>query len=150
MNLRVPPLVWVLLAGALMWLVDAGFPGLRFETPKLRVILIPLWLAGTALIATAIIQFARLKTTANPLEPEKSTSLSTNGIYQFTRNPMYLGMAVLLLSWVIFLGNPLNLVSLAGFVFVITRWQIKPEEAALRGLFGEEYETYCRNVRRWI
>lgn len=145
-----PPLVWVLLIGALMWLVNAGFPGLRFEPPNLRAILIPLWLAGIAIIAVAIIQFARLKTTANPLEPEKSTSLSTNGIYRFTRNPMYLGMAVLLLTWGVFLGNPLNLVSLAGFVFVITQWQIKPEEAALRGLFGDEYEMYCRRVRRWI
>ena len=107
-------------------------------------------LIGAGFVVTAIVQFARLKTTVSPLSPDKTSSLATGCVYRITRNPMYLGLAIMLLGWGIHLGNPVNLLCIAAFMFILTKWQIKPEEAALRHLFGEEFEAYCRRVRRWI
>lgn len=150
MKNKIPPPLWFILTGALMWLVDGQTPGFKFAFPYLvesRNIVV---LTGVAFVLIAIIQFAKLKTTISPLDPSISTSLSTGGVYRITRNPMYLGLAIILLGWGIHLGNPVNLLCIAAFMFVITKWQIKSEEKALRDLFGEEYEAYCRKVRRWI
>jgi len=147
---RVPPPLWMVLTGALMWLVDRVTPAFHFSVPYLVETRTLVTLVGVAFVVVAIIQFAKLKTTVNPLEPHKSTSLSTDGVYRITRNPMYLGLAIMLLGWGIHLGNPLNLLCITGFMVLITKWQIKPEEAALRDLFGKEFDDYCRRVRRWI
>lgn len=150
MKNKVPPPLWMILTGALMWLVDERVQSLHFSVPYLVEARTFVTLIGAAFVVIAIVQFAKLKTTVNPLEPHKSTSLSTNGVYRITRNPMYLGLALMLVGWGLHLGNPLNLICIAGFVILMTQWQIKPEEAALRDLFGEEYKVYCRKVRRWI
>lgn len=72
------------------------------------------------------------------------------GPYRFTRNPMYLGMVLILLAWCLWLGNAAALLALAAFVGYITRFQIVPEERALAGRFGAAYEDYRRRVRRWV
>jgi len=140
----------MVLTGALMWLVDDLFASFHLSVPYQFETRTLVTLTGIAFVVIAIVQFAKLKTTVNPLEPQKSTSLSTGGVYRITRNPMYLGLAIILLGWCIHLGNPLNLLCIAGFILLLTQLQIKPEEAALRKLFGEEYEAYCSRVRRWI
>jgi protein-S-isoprenylcysteine O-methyltransferase Ste14 len=63
---------------------------------------------------------------------------------------MYLGLALMLVGWGIHLGSPVNILFIAAFMYYMTLFQIRPEEDALRGLFGEEYEDYCRKVRRWV
>ena len=63
---------------------------------------------------------------------------------------MYLGMLLILIGWGIWLGQPLNIVPILLFIWVINEAQIKPEERALREIFGEEYDAYCAKVRRWI
>jgi protein-S-isoprenylcysteine O-methyltransferase Ste14 len=59
-------------------------------------------------------------------------------------------MATLLLAWAVYLSNVAALAGLALFVAYINRFQIEPEERALRARFGEEFDTYCRGVRRWL
>ena len=63
---------------------------------------------------------------------------------------MYLGFALLLLAWGLFLENLAALLGVAAFVLYMNRFQIAPEERALEARFGAEYSRYCARVRRWI
>jgi len=86
----------------------------------------------------------------SPLEPEAATSLVTGGIYRYTRNPMYVGFAALLLGWAVYLAVPWVLLGPVAFILFITRFQIIPEERALSSKFGRQYGEYQERVRRWL
>lgn len=106
--------------------------------------------AALAVMAVAIGQFARSRTTIDPLHLDKTRVLVASGIFRVTRNPMYLALALILAAWAVWLGNAAGVVLIAAFVAYIDRLQIAPEERALRTKFGEEFEAYARKVRRWI
>ena len=89
-------------------------------------------------------------TTVDPLRPARASGLVTSGPNRVTRNPMYVGMAGALVAHALIRGGWATVLPVAAFVAVIDRVQIRPEEAALRELFGEEYDAYCRRVRRWL
>ncbi len=105
---------------------------------------------GVLVILISVIQFFITKTTVDPLNPKKTSNLVTNGVYKFTRNPMYLGMLLFLLAFGLKLGNAFNTLIAAGFVSYMNRFQIKPEEEVLREMFGKEYNIYCKLTRRWF
>ena len=111
---------------------------------------IGLGVAGVTLAVFAVGLFARDKTTVHPETPEKATTLVMDGVYRFTRNPMYLGMFLVLLGWAIYLGNAASLLVAFIFVLYINRFQISREEAALTANFGEAYLAYKSRVRRWL
>ena len=147
---RIPPPAWMLLFAAAMWALDRYWPiATIIAAPWTRI---GWWLMAAAPLApvSAIIQFRRAGTTANPLDDAKVTALVTDGIYGWTRNPMYLGLSVLLLGWAIHLGTLSPFVLPPLFVVLITQIQIVPEEHALRERFGEDYARYCRDVSRWL
>ena len=79
-----------------------------------------------------------------------STSLVTSGVYRITRNPMYVGMTLFLSAWAIYLSALLPIFGPLVFVGYITRFQIQPEERALKTHFGEAYVDYAARVRRWL
>jgi len=106
--------------------------------------------AGVLLDLLSLRQFRKAQTTVNQLSPEKASSLVRTGVFSHSRNPMYVGLVLILFGWAVWLAALSNLVVLALFVLAITEWQIKPEEAVLRSLFGQEYSDYCSSVRRWI
>ena len=62
---------------------------------------------------------------------------------------MYLGHAMLLLGWAMWLGQPLALACVAAYALWIDRWQIPAEEHFLRARFGADYDAYRQRVRRW-
>lgn len=98
----------------------------------------------------AIHRFGHAGTTVSPHQPQDASVLVTDGIYAWTRNPMYLGLSVALAGWAVSLGA---LSAFAGpllFVPLIVRVQIVPEEHALRQRFGREYADYCARVNRWL
>lgn len=107
-------------------------------------------LLGVAIALAGVISFRKASTTVNPLKPETASSLITSGIFQYTRNPMYLGMSVAILGFAILLGSWLSLLGDVAFVLFIERFQIKPEEAALTQCFGEQFAQYKTHVRRWL
>jgi protein-S-isoprenylcysteine O-methyltransferase Ste14 len=108
-------------------------------------------MASAAITPTmACFQFWRAHTTINPLRPENATTLVTSGVYAWTRNPMYLGLSVLLLGWAIRLGTLIPLVLAPLFIPLIQLVQVRPEEDALRMRFGRAYAGYCRRVNRWL
>jgi protein-S-isoprenylcysteine O-methyltransferase Ste14 len=98
----------------------------------------------------AFFQFWRAHTTINPLKPESATTLVTSGVYALTRNPMYLGLSVLLFGWAINLGTLTPLALAPLFIPLVRHVQIRPEEHALEAKFGEAYAGYCRRVNRWV
>jgi len=146
----VPPPLWMVFFAAMMWALDRYCPiATLIAAPWNRLGWGVIAIAPVAPI-TAMIQFRRAHTTVNPVDLGKSTALVTDGIYRWTRNPMYLGLSVLLLGWAIRLGTLSPLVIPPLFVTFITQFQILPEERALRGHFGDSYEQYCRQVGRWL
>ncbi|QRY77723.1 isoprenylcysteine carboxylmethyltransferase family protein [Pseudomonas sp. PDNC002] len=143
---RIPPPLVAIISGLLMWLAA---PTLAPLGGRLWLAL-PVVLAGVAVCLAGVASFRRARTTVNPLKPESASSLVIAGIYQYTRNPMYLGFAIILLGWCVFLGSTLALIGVALFVLYINHFQIRPEERALRELFGAEFDAFCARVRRWV
>lgn len=115
----------------------------------------PLPAAGAAAIGLLLMLWAaatlwRARTTLNPVQPERAGRLVTHGPFAHSRNPIYLGDALLLLGWALWLGDWSALLGLAGFVVWIDRLQIAAEERALTQRFGDAYRQYCAQVRRWL
>lgn len=150
LELKIPPLVQVLIMGALMWLVAA----------LSRELLLPLalrwWAAallmafGVALVLASAWQFRRAGTTLNPIDPGTASSLVTSGVYRISRNPIYAGFLLCLCGWGCYLANPYALLGPVIFILYMNRFQIQPEERALQQRFGQEFDAYCRLVRRWF
>ena len=109
-----------------------------------------LLILGLIIFISAVKSFREQKTTVNPLKPKQASSLVTSGIFRFSRNPMYLGMLIILLS-ISFKFNLLGgmIISLLFFIF-ITKFQILPEEEAMNELFGDKFTKYSDTTRRWI
>jgi protein-S-isoprenylcysteine O-methyltransferase Ste14 len=105
---------------------------------------------GIAIAVAAFVRFRKVGTTVNPMDPSKASHLVTDGVYGLSRNPMYLGLMLLLIGWAVWLGSASAWLIPPLFMIVITVVQIIPEEKALGHLFGEHYLSYRRNVARWI
>jgi len=84
------------------------------------------------------------------LYPDQASNLVTTGIYQYTRNPMYLGLLLILFSIGWYLQNLASMFVLPIYVWFISKYQIIPEEEALQKVFGQDYKNYQDRVRRWI
>lgn len=150
MHLKVPPVVVFLIAAGLLsagaWLL----PALNFAAPGRTVLAVVLAVAGMVPGGQAVAAFVKRKTTVDPRTPERAAVLVSDGIYRFSRNPMYLGLACLLMALALYLGTLTAVVIVPGFVWYLTEFQIRPEEDSLRKIFGEAYEHYQAKVRRWI
>jgi protein-S-isoprenylcysteine O-methyltransferase Ste14 len=150
LELRIPPPVVGLIVAAGMWSV-AQIPPI-LQLPKL--VQLPgatiLALLGVAVAIGGVVSFHRAKTTVNPLKPETSAALVSTGVYSFSRNPMYLGMALVLFAWSVYLSSIWSLAGPVLFALYITRFQIVPEERVLDALFGASFADYKRRVRRWF
>ncbi|WP_439633663.1 methyltransferase family protein [Glycocaulis sp.] len=147
---RIPPPLVVLVSGALGWGLMALTPGLSMGFPGQAAFGLLVAALGVAIAAAGILAFQKARTTVSPIDPRAASTLVVTGIYNYTRNPMYLGMAAMLLGWTIILGHPSGLVGIAFFVAYINHFQIRPEERALQALFGDGFTAYCARVRRWI
>jgi protein-S-isoprenylcysteine O-methyltransferase Ste14 len=139
-----------LLVAAAMW--GAAFLSLP-STPNgaLRYGLAVLFFLLAALFgAPAVRAFVKARTTIDPVNIDRASTIVTTGVYRFTRNPMYVAMTWLLLSWAIYLAAPLSFAGPLLFVLYITRLQIIPEERAMAAKFGADYLDYKSRVRRWL
>ena len=147
---KVPPPVAGVLTATLMWCVATLGPQFQLA-PGVRDFAIALLaVAGVAFDLLGLAAFHRAGTTFNPLKPERASALVTGGVYRITRNPMYVGMCLLLLAWAVYLSALLPFAGPIIFVLYITRFQIQPEERVLKNIFGEDYTAYAARVRRWL
>jgi protein-S-isoprenylcysteine O-methyltransferase Ste14 len=103
-----------------------------------------------ALAASAAGAFRRSGTTVEPFDPSRASVLVTSGANQVSRNPMYVGMAGVLVAHALWRGSWRALLPVVGFVAYIDRVQVAAEERALRERFGADYEAYVAAVPRWI
>lgn len=138
-----------LVTAALMWGIARFGPQLPVADTARGLVAVLLLAAGLAVAIAGVLHFRRARTTVNPLRPEQATSMVTNGVYRWSRNPMYLGMLLVLAAWAAWLGSLLALAGLPLFVAYMARFQIVPEERALAARFPDEFARYARSVRRW-
>lgn len=150
LELRIPPMIVLVLLGAVMWSLASLSPELQSEYAGRVPLAIAIALVGTAVVLAALREFKRHQTTPDPTRPETSTAVVRSGIYRFSRNPMYLGMLLWLIAWAVKLSNPIAPIGPIVFVLYMNRFQIAPEERTLAQRFGAPYEEYLRSVRRWI
>jgi protein-S-isoprenylcysteine O-methyltransferase Ste14 len=147
-----PPIVMLLSMVFALLLSQRGLGFMQQQFADVSNIMWPLifLIAGISLDLLGIKEFLAQQTTVNPLDPTQSTILVVSGIFQLTRNPMYLGMLLVLLGWGDFLDNFLAYSGALFFFVYITAFQIKPEEAVMLAKFGEPFKQYCQSVRRWL
>ncbi|NYZ67489.1 isoprenylcysteine carboxylmethyltransferase family protein [Endozoicomonas sp. SM1973] len=138
----------MIIFAVLMYFVDTLFPSAGVAGHYLMTLVLAI--TGVIFIFAGVLHFLQAKTTVNPTAPEESSSLVTHGIYSITRNPMYVGFAILLMGWSVLLSNVYSLLLVFGFICYLNRYQIKAEEQALENLFGEKYLTYKKRVSRWL
>lgn len=127
----------------------------HFIIPVIQIIYMPWKLSGLVLIIVGIYlnlsadnNFKRNSTTVKPFQ--ESNALIVNGVFKFTRNPMYLGMTLILLGESILLGTLSTFIIPVLFLLIMQYRFIKTEESMLKETFGEEYIKYQQCTRRWM
>ena len=141
------PPVWMLGFGAAAWVAAKVVPFASFSGPPARTAGLAIAAAGIALAVWASVHFARSRTTIEPRE--QPTTLLATGPFRINRNPIYTGMALVLLGWAIGLGALSAILAVLPFPWVIDRRFVRGEEALLRETFGAEAEAYIAETRRW-
>ena len=148
--LKVPPVAQVIITAAAMYGVSKMVPALTFSLNGSTALAVGLGVMGLSLGIMGVTQFRIAQTTPNPQALEKVSSLVTSGVYQYSRNPMYVGLVLILLGWAFYLFHFLAFVLLPIFILYMTRFQIQPEEQMMARKFGKTYQDYLNKVRRWI
>ena len=148
MSNKIPPPIVTLFFGLCIYLSRPYFPEFSFSI--LNSLSTISFVLGIAVFATAVSSFKRQNTTVNPISIEKASSLVVNGVFKYSRNPMYLGMLFILLGLTFKFNLIGGLFFTSIFMLFITIFQIKPEEIAMEKLFDQEWKNYTKNVRRWL
>tara|TARA_X000001036_G_C20612434_1_gene779550 strand:+ start:821 stop:1267 length:447 start_codon:yes stop_codon:yes gene_type:complete len=148
MNNKIPPPIITLICGLGIYFSRPLFP--KYNYISIDIIAASFLLLGIIILITAVLSFKRQSTTISPLQPEKASYLVVSGIFKYSRNPMYLGMLLILISMTIKFNFVGGILIIFGFITFITKFQIIPEEIALERLFGKEFTRYKKKTKRWI
>ncbi|MDC3113249.1 isoprenylcysteine carboxylmethyltransferase family protein [Gammaproteobacteria bacterium] len=148
MSNKIPPPIVTLFFGICIYLSRPYFPEFSFSI--LNSLSTISFVLGITVFASAVSSFKRQNTTVNPISIEKASSLVVNGVFKYSRNPMYLGMLFILLGLTFKFNLIGGLLFTSLFMIFISIFQIKPEEAAMEKLFDQEWRDYIKNVRRWL
>ena len=150
---RIPPPLVMVPFGSGMWgiqritsTLSTGAPGIAVTYLTVGVFLV----VGLFFSISGVVSFRQAKTTVNPLKPESATSLVTSGIYQHSRNPMYVGFVLYLCAWAAYLNSIWSIGLIVLFATYLHRFQILPEEKALERIFGQDFINYKGQVRAWL
>ncbi|QLB20916.1 protein-S-isoprenylcysteine methyltransferase [Vespertiliibacter pulmonis] len=146
MAIKIPPPILFLLFSVIIFI----FPNITQPTIFYRFLAVIFAIFGIAVSFLGIVAFHQKRTTVDPLDLNKTTELVIHGIYRFTRNPMYIGLACLLITLALWLGNVLALVNVWFFGCILTKFQIIPEEKILMQKFGKRFTHYQQRVPRWL
>jgi protein-S-isoprenylcysteine O-methyltransferase Ste14 len=151
LELKIPPVAVFLAFAAAMWLIPYRIPtATNFYFSFRMPISLIMTFAGAFFAVAGIFAFRKSHTTVNPIKPETASKIVANGVYRFSRNPMYVGLLFVLAALAVWLCSPLAFLFLPAFVMYMNRFQILPEERALRAKFGSEFNAYKMSVRRWL
>lgn len=143
------PPVWLALAVFITWWIGALQPAaISLDLPVLDLLGGGLVGGGLVLMLLAVIEMGKRRTTVIPhLE---ASHLVTTGIFSRTRNPIYLGDALVLAGLALRWDAPFALLLVPVFMGIITQRFILPEENRLRRKFHDDFARYCENTRRWV
>ncbi|MBO1518529.1 methyltransferase family protein [Oceanisphaera pacifica] len=149
-----PPVMVAFIMGG-MWLSQTYLllnnqPIKHFLNGALLPLVLGLVAFAIAIMVVAAWQFRQANTTLLPFAPEQTQQLVTKGIFRYSRNPIYVGDACIVLAWGLWLGHWAHLIGLVLFVIYMNKVQIALEERALMGKFGATYHHYCQRVRPWL
>ena len=148
MNNKIPPPIVTLVFGLAIYFSRSIFPDL--SNAIFNIISMLLIILGPFILISAVRSFKVHQTTINPINIDKATSQVESGTFKYSRNPMYLGMALILLS-ISFKFNPIGGIFFTLlFAIYITRFQIIPEEAVMEKLFSDDFQKYKSKTRMWI
>lgn len=150
LELKIPPLVLSVIFAAAIIAVGEYAPFANQPFPGHRWVAIASVSIGIAIAVAGVVQFRIAKTSVNPLDPSRASRIVESGVFRFSRNPMYLGMAIGLFGVAAWRSTLLGYALVPLFCMYLTEFQIKPEERALRAVFGNEFLVYLAKVRRWI
>ena len=150
LELKIPPPIVTAIFALGMWAVSSLRPLLPVPALVRISIALAILLIGIGFSMAGMASFSRAKTTVNPLKPETTTSLVSSGVYRITRNPMYVGMLLVLVAWAIYLSSVWTWFGPLALSLYLTQFQIKPEERVLTKMFGSEFDAYKAKVRRWL
>ena len=150
LELRIPPVIVMLLVGTAMWAAAQVIPSVEAPLPMRAGLAIALGVSGLLVALAGVFVFRRAGTTLHPQRPESSSAVIRSGVFACSRNPMYLGMLLVLLAWAAWLANVASLALAFAFVAYLNRFQIRPEERVLAARFGAAYTEYLAQVRRWL
>ena len=148
MKNTIPPPIVTLICALLIYLSKPIFTELIIKYSNLISLVFLIF--GLVIIIISFQRFKKEKTTINPINIEKASSLVTGGIFKYSRNPMYLGMLLILISITIRFNIYGGILIVGFFVYFITYFQILPEEKAMLKLFGEDFINYKNETRRWF
>lgn len=150
LKLKIPPAIITLIIATAMWWID------QYLVFSWAIFGAMWWVSfmfvgiGGVFGLLGLIQFYTSSTSIDPHKPEKTSRLVTNGIYSISRNPMYVGLLLMLVGYGFYLGSGLTFAMLPLFVGYMNRYQIIPEEKVMEEKFGAEYQKYKGEVRRWL
>lgn len=150
LEFKIPPVLHFAVTGGAMYMVAKQLPKFDYLLTGSKVLASVVAISGITLGVKGVIEFKKEQTTPNPHTPDKATALVTQGVYQYSRNPMYFGLLTVLIAWGLYLSNLLAFMLLPLFIMSMNRLQIKPEERVLAEKFGKAYKAYTAKVRRWI
>ncbi len=142
-----PPVYLLVTIIAMAW-VNYIFPFINFFEGNIRYMGFMVILGGIAIILIAARLFNKADTPIRPFK--KPETLITDGLYKFSRNPVYLGMIVILIGFGMFLGSLTSFLVIPAFIWAIQTNFIILEEQLLLNTFGKEYADYLSRVRRWL
>ena len=148
MNNKIPPRILALICALRIYFSRPLFSEKIYVYNN--IISISFFFFGTAFLVLAVLSFKKQKTTISPLHPEKASVLVISNVFKYSRNPMYLGMLFILISLSIRYNIIGGIIAISIFIFLITKFQIKPEEVQMEKLFGEKYAQYKKRTRMWI
>ena len=147
-TIKIPPPILVLILTSSVY-----FSSTKLELiymPYRQIVSVIILIIGLFILISPVVNFIKSKTTVNPVKFKNVNRLVTNGIYRYSRNPMYLGMILIIISTTVYYLNFISVFSPLIFYIWINKFQINREEIFLEDKFGNEYLKYKSKTRRWI
>ena len=148
MKNKIPPPIVTFFFGLCIYFSQEYFPESNLEF--LTILSYIFYFAGLSTLILAVSLFKKQNTTVNPIKIENASSLVTSGIFEYSRNPMYLGMALILFGLAIMFNLIGGIMFTLLFTMYITKFQIRPEEEVMERFFGADFIKYKQNVRMWL
>ena len=150
LELKIIPPVQLIISASLMLTLAHYLPNYHFNFAYSLLLVVMLLVTASVIGSLALYDFHKHQTTFHPHTPEKTSTVVDSGVCAYSRNPMYIALALTLLALGMYLQNYSSFTIVPVFIWYITRFQIIPEERMLDKLFPSDYQAYCQKVRRWL